>query len=81
MSDTLARYLSRQIRAERARLGLSQEALGSRLGMSKSAVSALETGVRSLHAAELPEVCEALGIDLLTLLARADETDKRRLGL
>lgn len=81
MSDTLARYLAQQIRAERARLGLSQEALGLRLGLSKTGVSTLETGVRHLKAAELPELCEALGVDLVTFLSRASPEDKRRLGL
>lgn len=81
MSDSLARYLARQVRAERARLGLSQEALGARLGWSKSAVSALELGTRRVFAAELPELCQALDVSLLDLLARADAADRRAMKL
>ena len=81
VSDSLARYLARSIRAERARLGMSQAELAEKLGMSKQAVSTLETGVRKVYAHELPDICEALGVSLLTLLARAEPEDLRRLGL
>lgn len=81
VSDSLARYLARSIRAERARLGMSQAELADKLGMSKQALSTLETGVRKVYAHELPDICEALGVSLLTLLARAEPDDLRRLGL
>ena len=81
MSDSLALAIARAIRAERARNGLSQTELGRLLGWSQSKVTAIETGTRRLYAHELPEVCEALGVGLLDLLARADRRDLNRMKL
>jgi transcriptional regulator with XRE-family HTH domain len=77
----MARFLAREIRAERARAGLSQADLAERLGTSPSTVSAMERGVRSLLASELPDLCKALGVDLLTFLTRADAADRKAMGL
>lgn len=77
----MARFLAREIRAERARAGLSQTELAKRLGTSASTVSAIERGVRQLLAAELPDLCGALKVDLVTFLQRADRVDKQTMGL
>ncbi len=77
----MARFLAREIRAERARAGLSQADLAERLGTSPSTVSAMERGVRAIYAAELPDLCRALGVDLLAFLTRADAADRRAMGL
>jgi transcriptional regulator with XRE-family HTH domain len=81
MSDALALVIQKAIRAERARLGISQADLAKRLGWSRSRVAALETGARRVYAHELPELCEALEIELSELLGRASADDRRRLGL
>lgn len=81
MSDALALVIQRAIRAERARLGISQAELAERLGWSRSRVAALETGARRVYAHELPELCEALEIEFSELLGRASADDRRRLGL
>jgi transcriptional regulator with XRE-family HTH domain len=81
VSDSLALALSRAIRAERARAGLTQEALAERLGWSRQVLTAVETGSRRLYAHELPDVCYALGVTLADLLDRADEADREALGI
>jgi transcriptional regulator with XRE-family HTH domain len=77
----MARFLAREIRAERARAGLSQTDLAERLGMSPSSISAMERGIRKLLAEELPDLCRALDVDLLTFLTRADAADREAMGL
>jgi transcriptional regulator with XRE-family HTH domain len=69
------------VRAERARLRLTQAALAERLGWSTNTVADLETGRRRAQVDDLPIICEVLGIPLRTLVDRADDVDKRRLGL
>lgn len=81
MSDATALALQRGIRAERARAGLSQEALAARLGWSRSRLAAIELGERRMHADDLPELCAALGVNLGVLLQMAPEGERRQLGI
>jgi transcriptional regulator with XRE-family HTH domain len=81
MSDALANVVARSVRAERARRGLSQSELGTKLGWSQTKVSQVESGARRLYAHELPEICSALEISLMRLLAGASEADLEALGL
>lgn len=81
MSSTLAVALSRAIRAERGRLGISQAELATRLGWSRQVVTAIEIGDRPVAVHELPELCIALDVGLMDLLARADASDKQALRL
>jgi len=80
VSDTLALVLQQAIRAERARLGLSQAQFGERVGWSTTRVSQVESGTRRVYAHELPDVCEALEVPLQELVRRATERDRRWLG-
>lgn len=81
MSDSLALVLSRAVRAERARTGLSQQELASRLHTSQTTVAAIEAGTRRLRADELPDLCRALGVTLDVLLIGASKDDRQALGL
>ena len=81
MTATLALALSRAVRAERARLGISQTELAERLGTSQSSVSAIEQGTRRIYADELVELCTAFELSLSELLNRADTKDRTALGL
>jgi transcriptional regulator with XRE-family HTH domain len=81
VSASLALSLSRAVRAERARLGLSQEQLAERLGVSQSTVSAIEQGTRRVYADELVEICLTFDVTLDALLSRADRGDRQALGL
>jgi transcriptional regulator with XRE-family HTH domain len=79
--DSLSLVLARALRAERARAGLSQSELAARLGTSQTRFAALESGARKLYAAELPDVCRALGVTFADLLYKADPEDRSALGL
>jgi len=81
MSDGMALALRQGIRAERSRVRLSQEDLAERLGWSRSTLTAVEAGTRTIQAHELPELCGALGVTLAELLARAPAEDRRRMGI
>jgi transcriptional regulator with XRE-family HTH domain len=77
----LGDVIAANVRAERARLGITQVQLGERLTMSGATVSDIETGRRTITAADLPRLCEAFGIVLSELLRRADPHDLEALGL
>ena len=81
MSDEMARAVARAIRAERSRVGISQDELAARLGVARSVVTAMEQGRRRVAIDEMPELCEALGVGLNVLLWGAPAEDLRKLGL
>lgn len=81
MSDAAARAISRSLRAERARLGLTQSGLAERLGWSQQKVASIETGARRLYADELPDLALALGVPLIKLLDGLSQGDLHALGL
>ncbi len=58
-----ARELGRRVRRYRLGLGLSQEALGERSGMSRNYISDLERGSRNVTLYTLVRVAKALEID------------------
>lgn len=69
MSTPVRQVIGRNLRAERARRGWTQQSLAARLGWSQQKVGAVETGSRRLYADELPDVALALGVPLRALLA------------
>lgn len=81
VSSTLAAAIVRGIRAERARLEITQEELADRLQWSRQQIYKLEAGKRRPYADELPEICAALETTLQRLLIAARPDDLRRLGL
>ncbi len=62
--------LLRQVRLE---AGLTQDQLAEKLGRPQSFISKYESGERRLDVLELREVCRAIGISLVDLVARLDE--------
>jgi transcriptional regulator with XRE-family HTH domain len=83
VTRNIAAILARNVRAERGRQGWSQSELASHIGhgWKQGTVSALETRRRAPLVADLPLLCEALGVDLLQLLHGADPADLRSMGL
>lgn len=79
-SASVQRVLIRGLRAERARIGLSQEALADRLGWSRQKITKIENMTTRLYADELPELLDALGITLGKLVQDATADDRRALG-
>jgi transcriptional regulator with XRE-family HTH domain len=69
--------LADRIRKERTYVGLSQADVAEALGISRAAVSALETGKRRVTGLELGRMAELFGTSVDRLLGRdvpADET-------
>jgi transcriptional regulator with XRE-family HTH domain len=63
-------YIGTQMRDGRTALGLSQEALGEKLGVSFQQVQKYEKGINRISAARLFEVCKALKIPLAHMFDR-----------
>jgi transcriptional regulator with XRE-family HTH domain len=76
-----ADVLANNVRAERSRRKLRQVDLAERLGWMGVTVSELETGRRTITAADLPKLCRALGVTLAKLTEGADPADVEALGL
>lgn len=73
--------LCRFLRDRRLELGLRQDDLADRLNIAQNAVSQIEQGQRRLDLTELAQVCEALELDLQTVIdvfRRALEADAQR---
>jgi transcriptional regulator with XRE-family HTH domain len=63
-------YIGTQMRNRRAILGLSQEVLGKKLGVSFQQVQKYEKGINRVSAARLFEICKALKIPLASMFER-----------
>jgi transcriptional regulator with XRE-family HTH domain len=66
-----------RIKHRRLELGLSQNALARRAGISKSFLSDLETGKRSVGAETLLDLGRAMGLSLDRLMTGRDSGDSR----
>jgi transcriptional regulator with XRE-family HTH domain len=64
-------YIGTQMRNGRTALGLSQEVLGEKLGVSFQQIQKYEKGINRVSAARLFEICKTLKIPL----ARMFESD------
>jgi transcriptional regulator with XRE-family HTH domain len=64
-------YIGTQMRNDRTALGLSQEVLGAKLGVSFQQIQKYEKGINRVSAARLFEICKTLKIPL----ARMFESD------
>lgn len=56
------KYVGRRIREERTRLGLSQDALAARVGLSQSWLANIEAGTRRLPVPHLVAIAVAVGM-------------------
>jgi transcriptional regulator with XRE-family HTH domain len=81
VSSTMQAALIKAIRAERARVGLTQVELAERLGWSRQTVNKIEAGERMVLAHELVDICAALDVTFAELMVKADQRDRRILGL
>ena len=66
--------LQNLLRDVRLEAGLNQVDLANRLGHPQSYVSKYESGERRLDLLELREICEALGVSLVELVTRLEES-------
>ena len=75
MSDegTIQTVLSKRIKEEREYRGLSQEEVAHHLGVSRSAISLIESGLRRVSAEELSRLAELYQTTMESLTGRDDE--------
>jgi transcriptional regulator with XRE-family HTH domain len=73
--------LADRIRQERIYVGLSQADVAEALGISRAAVSALETGKRRVSGLELGRMAELFGTSVDRLLGRDVPTDETTTAL
>lgn len=60
--------IGRRIVASRNELGLTQEILAERMGISRGVMSKIENGQKAMTALELQAACSALGLALSALV-------------
>jgi transcriptional regulator with XRE-family HTH domain len=63
-------YIGARVRDRRTALGLSQDVLGKKLGVSFQQVQKYERGVNRISAARLFEICRALKLPLASMFER-----------
>ena len=69
------------IRARRRALGLTQEALAGKLGVSAPAVNKWERALNYPDITLLPVLARILGVDLNTLLCFREDMSREEVGL
>ena len=69
------------IRTRRQALGLTQEGLAERLGVSAPAVNKWEKAIHYPDITLLPALARVLGVDLNTLLSFQEDITEREIGL
>lgn len=69
-----------EIRANLARIGMTQQDLGKRAGLTQSTMSRRMTGETSFTLAELYAICDVLGVPAYELLRDADRIPPQRAG-
>jgi transcriptional regulator with XRE-family HTH domain len=78
---TLGAVVARNVRAERARLDWDQAQLALALGWSRTTVSNLESGTRTVTLDDVVPLCRALSVTFAQLIDRADPDDLAVLAL
>jgi transcriptional regulator with XRE-family HTH domain len=69
--------VGQRVKQRRRELGMSQDALAKRAGISKSFLSDLETGKRSLGAETLLDLGRAMGLSLDYLMTGKESSNQR----
>lgn len=67
--DALLKLFAGNVRAQRDRLGLSQEALADACSLDRTYVSGIERAKRNLGIRNIQRIAEALGVDVRDLFA------------
>lgn len=71
--DPITAYLAGEVRAERARVGLTQAQVAARAGMQTTVYARLEQGARDIDSEQLRRIAVALGTLGSTLYRRAED--------
>jgi len=59
--DKLVQEMGKRISARRKKLGLTQEGLAEKAGVTSQTISTAETGTKALRPENIAKLCEALG--------------------
>jgi transcriptional regulator with XRE-family HTH domain len=63
-------YIGARMREGRTSMGLTQEAVGQKLGVTYQQVQKYENGKSRITASRLFDICEALGVSLASMFER-----------
>lgn len=77
MSQSDLQRFGSRVRAERERLGMSQEDLAGRAGMHRTYLGGVERGERNLGLLNVVRIARALGLPASTLLVDVDRRTSR----
>ena len=69
MSKRVLRRFGAKVRAERVRLGVSQEALADLAGLHRTYLGGVERGERNVGLLNIVRIAKALGVSSATLVA------------
>lgn len=69
MGEVDGTVLGSRLRDARERAGLNQGELGSRVGLDRTAVNKIESGIRKVTALELSDIADALGVRMSSFFA------------
>lgn len=67
-SEKIIEQFGRNVKAERCRIGLSQEILAERMGVNPQYISRIECGRANMSLKKIVELTNYLGIDLKDIL-------------
>lgn len=73
-SDDLIKIVAKNVKAERLRIGLSQQKLAELTGLSVRYISRLETEPQNIRIDKIEALSKALGISPVRLLSGVDST-------
>jgi len=74
----ISREAGRLFAARRTKLKLTQQQLGTTLGMTRSSVSSIENGSQAIVIDMLPDLCEALKLDMGGVMRDAVASARRK---
>lgn len=77
VSQTALQRFGASVRAERERLGMSQEDLADRAGLHRTYLGGVERGERNLGLLNVVRIAKALGLPASALLADIDRRTSR----
>lgn len=77
MTDTDLKRFGARVRAERDRLGVSQEELADRAGLHRTYLGGVERGERNVGLQNIVRIARALGVPASDLLAGIDRRASR----
>ena len=72
----MAETVGDRMRMHRARLRLSQGALGKRVGLSANSISALETGAVDPRVDVMRRIAKALGVSFMYLVGEDEDSER-----